>query len=58
MKKVHAENLVGNTPTLKVNLSQNDEVKTFIKLEGYNPTGSIKDRAALNIIRKNSDEYD
>ena len=52
MKKLNVENLVGNTPTLKLNLFDHNNINTYIKLEGYNPTGSIKDRAALNIIRK------
>ncbi len=37
------EQLIGNTPVLKHN-------GVYVKLEGYNPGGSIKDRIALNMI--------
>jgi len=44
--------LVGNTPLVEVvNLWKNPEVKVFAKLEGHNPGGSVKDRAALNMIK-------
>ena len=46
--------MVGNTPLLRLqNLTQKQspQVKVFIKAEWFNPSGSIKDRAALNIIR-------
>ena len=44
--------LIGNTPLVvsKV-LNQNPNVKLFFKLEGHNPGGSVKDRAALNMIK-------
>src|SRR5690606_9736180 len=32
-------------------LNPNPKVKIFAKLEGNNPGGSVKDRAALNMIR-------
>ena len=32
-------------------LNPNPNVKIFAKLEGNNPGGSVKDRAALNMIR-------
>lgn len=45
--------LIGNTPLIKLNqfpeLSQNNEI--YIKAEWFNPGGSIKDRAALSMIR-------
>ena len=28
----------------------NDDIEIYAKLEGYNPTGSVKDRIALNLI--------
>lgn len=44
--------LIGNTPIiLSKRLNQNPNVKLFFKLEGHNPGGSVKDRAALNMIR-------
>ncbi|MBZ4034668.1 cysteine synthase CysM [Flavobacterium sp. 17A] len=44
-------NLIGNTPLMEtVNLVQNKNVKLLLKLEGNNPGGSVKDRAAYNMI--------
>lgn len=44
--------LVGNTPMVRLaRLHTNPKVKVFAKLEGHNPGGSVKDRAALNMIR-------
>ncbi len=44
--------LVGNTPMAELQyLNPNKKVKIFAKLEGNNPGGSVKDRAALNMIR-------
>lgn len=43
---------IGNTPLVEVNrLNPNPKVKLLAKLEGNNPGGSVKDRAALNMIR-------
>ncbi len=42
--------MVGNTPVVKLDLPMGDQVKGYIKLEGYNPTGGVKDRAAIAII--------
>ncbi|WP_316747661.1 cysteine synthase CysM [Pedobacter gandavensis] len=43
---------VGNTPLVEIQkLHTNPNVKIFAKLEGNNPGGSVKDRAALNMIR-------
>jgi len=44
-------NKVGNTPLLKLK-SLSDEFKTYhAKLEGHNPYGSVKDRAAYWMIK-------
>jgi cysteine synthase B len=44
--------LIGNTPLAEIKkLNPNPNVKLFAKLEGNNPGGSVKDRAALNMIR-------
>jgi S-sulfo-L-cysteine synthase (O-acetyl-L-serine-dependent) len=44
--------LVGNTPMVELKvLNPNPNVKIYAKLEGNNPGGSVKDRAALNMIR-------
>ena len=43
--------LIGNTPlVISRNLIQNPNVKLLLKLEGNNPGGSVKDRAAYNMI--------
>jgi cysteine synthase B len=42
---------IGNTPAVELqNLSPNPAVKIIAKLEGQNPTGSVKDRIALRMI--------
>ncbi|GGE35536.1 cysteine synthase CysM [Psychroflexus planctonicus] len=44
--------LVGNTPLVDASsLLENKNVKLLLKLEGHNPGGSVKDRAALNMIQ-------
>jgi cysteine synthase B len=43
---------VGNTPQVEIkNLNPNPNVRIFAKLEGNNPGGSVKDRAALSMIQ-------
>ncbi|GAA5027864.1 cysteine synthase [Marivirga lumbricoides] len=45
------EDLVGNTPIVELkNIPVNKNVKIYCKLEGQNPGGSVKDRAALGMI--------
>ena len=45
------ENLIGNTPLVEISsLNPYKNVKIFCKLEGQNPGGSVKDRAALGMI--------
>ncbi len=42
---------IGCTPMVKLNhMSPNPNVDIFVKLEGQNPTGSVKDRIALKMI--------
>jgi [CysO sulfur-carrier protein]-thiocarboxylate-dependent cysteine synthase len=42
---------IGNTPLVEMpNLSPSDTVRFFAKLEGQNPTGSVKDRIAKAMI--------
>ena len=44
---------IGNTPLVKINhLNKNKNVALYAKLEGFNPTGSIKDRIALKMIEQ------
>ena len=42
---------VGNTPLVTLDSLSNDGKKYFAKLEGHNPFGSVKDRAALWMIK-------
>jgi cysteine synthase B len=45
--------LVGNTPLVELrHLSPKPGVRLFAKLEGLNPTGSIKDRLVLRILTR------
>lgn len=43
---------IGNTPLVELaHLNPNPKVKLFGKLEGHNPGGSVKDRAAYGLIK-------
>jgi cysteine synthase len=43
--------LIGETPLVEISaLSPNPDARLFIKLEGQNPGGSVKDRVALSMI--------
>ena len=43
---------IGNTPLVELNvINSNPKVKIFGKLEGHNPGGSVKDRAAYGLIK-------
>ncbi|KHD84261.1 cysteine synthase A [Heyndrickxia ginsengihumi] len=43
--------LIGNTPIVKLNnVSDEESASIYMKLESFNPGGSIKDRAAINMI--------
>jgi cysteine synthase B len=45
--------LIGRTPMVEIRrLNPNPRVKILAKLEGFNPTGSIKDRIALKMIEQ------
>lgn len=49
MKKIH--DIVGKTPLVQLqSIPENPAVRIFAKLEGQNPGGSVKDRAAKNMI--------
>ena len=44
---------IGNTPMVRINnMNTNPNVQLYAKLEGFNPTGSIKDRVALKMIEE------
>lgn len=43
--------LIGNTPIVRLNrLAGPDSAEVYSKLEFFNPSGSVKDRAAMNMI--------
>jgi cysteine synthase B len=45
--------LIGRTPMIRIErLNPNPKVALLAKLEGFNPTGSIKDRIALSMIEQ------
>ncbi|AVQ37717.1 cysteine synthase A [Clostridium botulinum] len=45
--------LIGNTPMFKLNnMKEEDMADVYVKLEKFNPGGSIKDRAALGMIEE------
>ena len=44
---------IGHTPMVRINkVNPNPKVQMYAKLEGVNPTGSIKDRIALKMIEQ------
>ena len=44
---------IGNTPIVRINsLNPNPDVNIYAKLEGFNPSGSIKDRIAVKMINE------
>jgi len=48
---------IGNTPLVRINhINLNTAVQIYAKLEGFNPTGSIKDRIALKMIEQAEQE--
>jgi cysteine synthase B len=48
---------IGNTPLVRINrLNPNKRTTIYAKVEGFNPTGSIKDRIALSMIQQAEEE--
>jgi cysteine synthase B len=44
---------IGSTPMVRINaLNPNPRVNIYAKIEGFNPTGSIKDRIALRMVEQ------
>ncbi len=41
---------IGNTPIVKLNKIGPKDVNVYVKIEAFNPGGSVKDRLALNVI--------
>src|SRR5271155_3263904 len=41
---------VGHTPVVRINRLASDGVNLYVKIEAFNPLGSVKDRLALGVI--------
>ncbi len=41
---------VGHTPVVRINRLAPKSVNLFVKVEAFNPLGSVKDRLALGVI--------
>ncbi len=53
------ERLIGNTPLVEIkSIYQKQGVRLFGKLEGHNPGGSVKDRAAYGMLKGAMDRGD
>jgi cysteine synthase B len=53
LNDMYVENYVGNTPLVKLKRMVSPSVgNVFLKLEGNNPAGSVKDRPALSMIKR------
>ena len=51
--------LIGNTPLVESKvLNTNPNIKLYFKMEGHNPGGSVKDRAAFNMIKNGLERGD
>jgi cysteine synthase A len=43
---------IGNTPIVRINKLAPPGVDLFVKVESFNPMGSVKDRMALSVIQQ------
>ena len=43
---------IGNTPVVRLNKLAPDGINLFVKIESFNPMGSVKDRLALGVIEQ------
>ena len=43
---------IGNTPLVRLNKLAPDHVNLYVKVESFNPMGSVKDRLALSVIER------
>ena len=43
---------VGNTPVVRIEKLAPEGVNLFVKIEAFNPLGSVKDRLALGVIEE------
>ncbi len=57
MRSANIVEAIGNTPLVELpTFSPKPGVRVFAKLEGHNPTGSVKDRIARAMVRKAQEE--
>lgn len=57
IRAAHVFKLIGKSPLVRINkMNPNPNVEIYAKLEGFNPTGSLKDRIALRMIEKAEEE--
>src|SRR6516164_9092851 len=49
-KFVNILETVGNTPVVRIGKLAPPDVQLFVKIEAFNPLGSVKDRLALGVI--------
>ncbi|MBF6625723.1 cysteine synthase A [Aerococcaceae bacterium zg-BR9] len=42
---------IGNTPLVKLNFNETDSADIYVKVESFNPSGSVKDRATYYILQ-------
>ena len=54
MKRKYASILetIGNTPVIKINRLAPPDINLYVKMEAFNPLGSVKDRLALGVIEE------
>lgn len=52
MKNKHENILstIGNTPVVRINTLAPKDINLYVKIEAFNPAGSVKDRLALGVI--------
>ncbi len=41
---------IGRTPVVRINKLAPEGVRIFVKVEAFNPLGSVKDRLALGVL--------
>lgn len=53
MKSLNLLQIIGHTPLIKLDKTlKNKKVNLFVKLEGQNPGGSVKDQATLFMVQQ------
>ncbi|MGD8341531.1 MAG: cysteine synthase A [Gammaproteobacteria bacterium] len=50
MRYEHILETIGQTPVVRINRLAPDDRNVFVKVEAFNPMGSVKDRLALGVI--------